>query len=289
MNKNPSYSEQELINIINENLKQSANIIYKKATKLCKHGIVDENCFWYHSAWQYLRLLNLVSSPTWHDNFYLPELVNIFCSNQKLNVLVSGTADYTILAYVIYAAKVTNCNVNIDVLDTCKTPLYACKEYAKKQNYKIKTINLNIFDHNKTNYYDVILTDAFLTRFNKTDAQGVVNKWHTLLKQNGKLITTVRVHLSNEKSSAILINTLNNNFIERAKENSQELNAYINKTPDEIAQIAKTYIENMKSNSLGDDKDIINLFKEYKCKTKLKTVVGELKQTTYLEIVATKQ
>jgi len=41
----------------------------------CVGGYLSgSSCSWYHSAWQYLRLIDMVSTPSWHGNFYADQL-----------------------------------------------------------------------------------------------------------------------------------------------------------------------------------------------------------------------
>lgn len=205
------FKKEIMIMELNKCLKESANLIYNKSKELCKNGIMDEDCFWYHSIWQYLRLFNMVSSPTWHDKFYSEELTNALIRGEEQNILICGTADYSLLAYVLYAIKTSNqTNVNIYVLDTCKTPLYCCKWFAEKENIKIKTINVDILNYNKNNYFDLIGTDAFLTRFERKKVPQLIDKWYELLKENGKIITTVRIHEKDELSKEQKIKLIEN-------------------------------------------------------------------------------
>jgi len=46
---------------------------------------------------------------------------------------------------------------------------------------------------NLTSVYDLIITDAFLTRFNNVEKDIVAKQWNRALKPNGHVITTVRV------------------------------------------------------------------------------------------------
>ena len=273
--------------IINNSLKISANLMYDKANELCENEIFDSNCTWYHSVWQYLRLLNVVSTPVWHDEFYTKELFESLDSGY--NILISGTADYSMLVYVAEAIKKLNLrDTKIYVLDSCKTPLYCCKWYAEKNNLIINTVNENILKYEKNNFFDVICTDAFLTRFDKKIVPEVIEKWRNLLKNDGKIITTVRIHDKNDSDSSNKEETINH-FINNVKLKTVENKKYIKFSPEQMADLAENYIRKMKSNNLGDEKDILNLFEKFSTKYNIKTVKGELKQTKYLELVAKKE
>lgn len=277
----------EILNL-EEPLKESASLICEKAKTLCAHGVMADDCCWYHSVWQYLRLMNMVSTPIWHNEFYQNSLQEAIKGKSSVNILVSGSADYCTLAYVINAVKISKCNATIHVLDTCKTPLFACEWYANRENIKIETINQDILKYDNNNFYDIISTDAFLTRFDKENAQNVVNKWHELLKSNGKVITTVRIYENNKQKSQEEINKNVEEFTERAKVRSKCLENITKLNSEQIAQMANVYAKNMKSNSLGNKNDIIKMFANFECKTIVKTVVGEFSETKYLEIFAVK-
>ena len=267
-------------------LKKSANIAYDVANKLCKNGIVDTKCLWYHSVWQYLRLLNVVSSPTWHDEFYNKELLNALNNKLEANILISGTADYSMLAYVIDVSKKSNAKkTNIYVLDTCNTPLYLCEWYAKNNNVVINTINQNIMLYENKNFYDIICTDAFLTRFSKDMVSKVISKWSTLLKKNGKIITTIRVHYDNESK---ITNDEINNFVDKVKYIAEKNKEYIKLKPIEIAKLTENYARKMKSNNIGNEKDIINFFNSFNIHYNIKILCGELRESKYIELVAEK-
>lgn len=163
-------------------LKKSADLSYQTALNNCSHNHVDKSsCNWYHGIWQYLRLLNVVSSPSWHHKFYVKNL----CKNCKdeMNVLISGMADYSMYAYVLLSAKKYNCFCNVTAIDLCKSPLLSAKWYAEQMHEKVTIQQKNIFE--LTGNFDLICADAFLTRFQKDEMIKVLQKWHTLLKNGG--------------------------------------------------------------------------------------------------------
>lgn len=267
---------------LEESIKESSNIIYEKAHVLCGHGIMDDNCVWYHSVWQYLRLLGLVSSPTWHDSFYIESLKNNL--KESNNILISGTADYSMLYYVIEVIKEEGVNANIYVLDTCKTPLYACEWLSKKLEYPINIVNEDILKYSNDNFFDIICTDAFLTRFDKVNAKKVVESWNKLLKNDGKVITTVRIHYKDEEK--IDNETCIKEFLERTEDRYEQYKDYIKISKDKLLELTEEYARKMTSNNLGDSKEILSLFDNFDVNYKENTVSGELHRTDYLEIVA---
>ncbi len=271
---------------LEEPISESADLVCNAAYELCHNGIMDENCVWYHSVWQYLRLLNLVSTPAWHHTFYQTELAQAIKNKKTPKILISGTADYSMLAYVIDTCKRANCNAEITVLDTCQTPLFSCQWFAKRENVNIKCLQQNILKHD-CGPYDIICSDAFLTRFTKKDAGRVANRWNSLLKKGGCVITTVRVH--DHKTSTQNRERQIKEFIEKARERSVKVQEHIQYSPKKIAQMAEEYITRMKSSNLGTEEDILALFNQFLVKYNISNVLGELERSKYLQIVAKKK
>ncbi len=60
---------------LEEPMVRTAPLAELLAQTLCRGAYVSpEDCSWYHGFWQYLRIFDLVSTPTWHSTFYLSEL-----------------------------------------------------------------------------------------------------------------------------------------------------------------------------------------------------------------------
>ncbi len=189
---------------LDEPLVQSASIISGVAPVLCSGNHVDsKGCAWYHGTWQFLRLMDLVSTPTWHHEFYQSALAAAEIRGAR-RILITGTADYSVLAYSIEAfrsrAKATA--ATFTVVDLCGTPLFACQWYAKREGVNVETVADDIFRFaSRTKQeYDVIITDAFLTRFSALETERVLGAWSGLLADNGEVITTIRAHAESQLS-----------------------------------------------------------------------------------------
>jgi len=135
--------ETEFSIFIQNQLIESCDQMYELSKQNCSGSYLDNNsCKWYHSAWQYLRVLDKVSSPTWHFNFYYEEF-NRLITNET-NILVSGTADYSILALIYFVAAKKNVSPKIWVCDICNTPLYICQDFAERNNFSISVLQGDI-------------------------------------------------------------------------------------------------------------------------------------------------
>lgn len=288
------YSISDLPNhFLHEPLMLSADMVSEAAKVLCGYDHMNsESCFWYHSVWQYLRLCNMVSTPTWHNDFYLNKLNDSYNGLENIRVLISGCADYSTLSYAIFVAKEKNLKVEYDVLDLCETPLFACRWYGKETNSKVNTFKKSIFDLDEVEKYNLITTDAFLTRFTKSETLDILNRWNKALKKSGHVVTTVRIHdekhICPKHPSKEVVAEFKNKALKRA----QIWGRYINCEPEEIAYRAEKYASTMISNPIGTKEEILKAFADANFEIiDLEDVElqGELYLSRYLRIYAVKK
>ena len=276
---------------LTEPLLKTAPMADMLADFLCEGSHIDqESCRWYHKAWQYLRILDLVSTPSWHPEFYLGHMIQGIDPKKHYQILISGTADYSTLAYVYEAFKKNTRVFNISVLDLCQTPLILCKWYAASHNFRINTFQRNILELDEGENFDYIVTDAFLTRFDDETKKSIVNKWYRLLNPGGKVVTTIRIVDYKIKKPIKATNEERDNFAETAYNLAVIWKDFVQKEPDYIKEIAWNYADNMGSSPL-DFPTAISIFVNAGFSVELSeknNVKGEMKSTTYLEIIAKK-
>lgn len=297
-----------------EPLAQSADMMATIAKMSCnKRMYVDGTCSWYHGNWQYLRLFNLVSSPAWHSAFYRNALYNVLHGwditspgKARPNVLISGAADYSTLAYVLNAAERAQAPVDVRVVDQCRTPLIACEWYGRLRGMRtrdedhshsrLRVLEMDI--HTITSAeafnvikppYQLITADAFLTRFERDEAAQIVKAWHQLLAPGGAVVTTVRVHPLDEPHSGVLDEV--SNFAIRARNLAARWRPYVRVSLDEITTAARQYAIQMRSFDLGDVSEIRSMFAAAGFQIEPSEpirVQGELHPSHYLQVVARK-
>lgn len=268
---------------LQKDLVVSAPILFELVEKhSCKH--YNKSSYdWYHKAWQFLRILDKVSTPTWHTNFYLEILKEKIKDNSS--ILVSGTADYTILALIIEASKKLSVKPTITIIDICPAPLKICEWYSKKESFKVETIKFDILNDKQKckGKFDIILTDAFLTRFDNENKKNILKFWKSVLAENGVITTTVRIDeaIPYVKISDLEKTTFVNEVLR--KYNDLGLNYNI-----EIEKLASDYITNIKSFSYQSSDDLVSDLKEHNfeiIKFDDALVIGEAKKSYYKRII----
>jgi hypothetical protein len=279
---------------LEEPLVLTADLLNGVAPVLCTGDHVDQSgCDWYHGTWQYLRLLQMVSTPTWHHDFYRKELASaLHTCGDSPNTLITGTADYSMLAYLAESAKQNKTNARLHVLDQCATPLFACRWYAKRNHIELVAHEDDViqFSHRNARMFDLICTDAFLTRFDRSATQAVLAAWSELLKPGARLVTTIRIH---EKSlTARDPETAIKDFRERAMKRARRWEPFLRKSSVEIGELAEVYARSMRSNPIGDEIEIKSLLETAGFEivtSQVGEVPGELFPTVYLRVACVRK
>ncbi|MBR7832869.1 hypothetical protein KDL01_06325 [Actinospica durhamensis] len=308
-------------------LLESAEQMAAIAPVACADNYSGRNCSWYHGAWQYLRLFGMVSNPGWHADFFRNELMRLLDehawrskpagaagagtsqepdgSGERPRILITGTADYSMLAFVIEAwqrsrheATDRRPDPRIDVLDICPTPLLACRWYANHVvPFQIGTHEADIRKEStvktlcsEVDGYHLIVTDAFLTRFDDIDASVVLNRWADLLAPGGHVVTTVRLHPEDQPGDGLDEIT---EFTMRARGIARRWKPQLRSSIDAICDDAREYARRITSTDLGGKQEVVGLFNaagfEIMQCTPSERLQGELQSTKYLRVIARKR
>lgn len=241
----------------------------------CKGGYIDTNdCSWYHENWMLLRRLHLVSNPLWHEDFYKSAIRELDCTQKK--VLVLGTADFS-MPLLCYNAGIKA----LDICDICNSPLNICNIIAQ-----IYSLNWNTYKgdikYGLSKKYDIIIDDAFLTRFKYCDKHDVLKKISDSLNPSGFYITTIRKGW-NKGEPVVPTLEQKNNFINKALSvaEAKEMDAEV------VKKAASSYINNMISYPIKDKDNLKSLvegiFKIEKCITV--SVPGECEPSIYYQVI----
>jgi hypothetical protein len=272
---------------LEEPLVQSASLLAAVAPVLCAGDHVDPgDCGWYHGTWQYLRLMDMVSTPTWHHDFYVSALADSLPTGPG-SVCITGTADYSVLAYVIEALRTAGSQATITVVDLCQTPLFACQWYAKRAGVSITTVAQDIltFAGRHPEEFDLVVTDAFLTRFDRSKAADVATAWRGMLRPGGRVVTTIRAH--DETQRVQTADDAVRAFSERALTRWARWEPFVPEPRANVSVRAETYATRMQSNVIGSEDTIKSLLSDIFNiqKSELASVPGELYPTKYLRVI----
>ena len=275
---------------LEEPMLTSAPLAGEVAGVMCKGSyLVGEDCAWYHSIWQYLRVFNMVSTPTWHANFFLREIRQSLSLKDRLRILITGSADYSTLAHVLWAGLQEKKHPTVHVLDICPTPLFLCQWYAGHVDAVIETIQDDIFEFSPEDNYDLITTDAFLTRFDPSLQPTLIRRWSELLTPGGRLVTTVRLDPGAPAEGIVGSDAQAEEFARRALQGATLWEEVLDVDPQQISDAAFIYASRMRSFSVSSVDQLRQMFEEGGFTLEEMTTVevpGEMVSSVYAEIVA---
>jgi hypothetical protein len=173
----------------------SAPLARSLAPRLCrKDPASGEDCSWYHGLWQDLRIVGLAAPPIHQKEFFLSAFGKLAKRRRSLRVLISGAADYSILAHVLWGCEENRIAVDVVVIDVCDTPLFLNQWYADRAGRKITTVRGDIFEFQSGAPFDVICSHSFLIWFPAQRRAELLGKWLQLLAPEGAAVAVNRVY-----------------------------------------------------------------------------------------------
>ena len=101
----PIADADQLANDISEPLAESAPIAFETAMTNCASADELTGCRVYHAIWQYLRLTDVIRAVRVDGPLFAAAVRAQAARTPLRRILISGTADYSMLAYLGHAAK----------------------------------------------------------------------------------------------------------------------------------------------------------------------------------------
>ena len=173
-----------------EPLAESAPLAWAIAPRLCPGDPQSPSaCVWYHRVWQYLRLLRVITSIRTNSAFLTRTFDGLAPNHPR--VLVSGSADYAMLAHLwhAYAGR----TLDVTVVDLCPTALYLNEWYAGRFGFRLSAVHSDALEYIADRPYDLICTHNFVGRFDAAARRRLLARWAMLLRPGGVIVTTQRI------------------------------------------------------------------------------------------------
>jgi SAM-dependent methyltransferase len=173
-----------------EPLAESAPVAWALAPTLCGGDPRShDSCLWYHRVWQYLRLLDIITSIRTNTAFLQATLQRLAPTHPR--VLISGSADYGMLAQLrdAYGAR----PLEVTMLDRCPTSVAMNQWYADRFGLALTPICGDALAVEADRPFDLVCTHNFVGRFDDDARQRLVGRWHSVLRPGGVVVTTQRV------------------------------------------------------------------------------------------------
>jgi SAM-dependent methyltransferase len=110
-------------------------------------------------------------------------------------VLISGSADYGMLAQLLHAFRLEEVEPEVVMIDRCRTPVRVNEDYARRVGAEIEGICGHVLEVELAPV-DLICTHSFFSFFAPAERPALMAAWHRLLRPGGLLITSTPMWLS---------------------------------------------------------------------------------------------
>ena len=137
-------------------------------------------------------MIGVVASPQRNGGFYRRALCAAAERGDR-RVLISGAADYSMLAHVLAAFDEAGAIPEVEVSDRCPTPLLLSRWYASSRSRAIHTRVVDAVDYEASAPFDIVITDSLLTLLSPEMRERVVARWSSALVPGGRVITSLRI------------------------------------------------------------------------------------------------
>ena len=113
-------------------------------------------------------------------------------------VLISGCADYSMLAHLWHAGATVGVDLHVTVLDICPTPLRLNTWYAERQGRAVQTVCTDVLAHQPSIGYDLVVTSSFLGFFGPQVRPTLFQAYRRMLRDGGQLVFSNRLRAAPE-------------------------------------------------------------------------------------------
>ena len=226
---------------IDEPLQDSALLALHWARELCQPASAGHpGCAWYHGSWQALRLFGVFHSIRSDDDFLLPALQRMIADGAR-RILVSGAADYALLARIAWAAGEHARELRVTVLDQCATPLRLNAWYGERVGIDVRTMQGNVLELQAPAEYDLVCTHSFICFFDQADRQRLLRTWWDCLGPGGVVLTAQRARTADTEPVIRYSQTEIDELAARAQALAETRGAGHGFDPQQLRELARGY------------------------------------------------
>jgi SAM-dependent methyltransferase len=220
------------------------------------------SCAWYHGFWQYIRLFGLGAAPSVHSAFVLSTLKHLANTGEFGSVLISGAADYSMLAHAVCAYRSEDAVLQPTIVDICNTPLSLNRWYAERVSIGIETQQCDIRRFKHPRQFDLVCTHAFLGYFSSDERAQVVRKWWELLRPGGKVVTVQMIRPDVGQQTLRFTQAQQESFVKQIARCADEEHRLDEDAKEWIVNAAQDYAEKFWTHPIKTEGELADLFEQ---------------------------
>jgi SAM-dependent methyltransferase len=249
--------------VIDEPLELSAPLARQLASRLCwKNPATGESCEWDHGFWQYLRILGLAPAPKRQADFYREAFEQLVDSGSRPRILISGAADYGMLAVVLAAFRERGIEPQLTVVDICETPLALNRWFAERESIEIHTHCSDLLSYTSTVAFDLICSHALLGYFSPTQRPALLSNWHTLLRPGGAVVTVAPIRPAAAFEPTGFTPAQASAFCAAVLKRATEMRSVLDIEPEEALRCAQRTVSQKRAFSVTSIEETRSLFEQ---------------------------
>ncbi len=246
---------------MNEPLADSAPLAWVEAPRRChRDPVTAETCLWYHQVWQYLRLLGVISTIRTNTDFLTRVFRDLARTGEYRRVLISGAADYSMLAHLKCSYDQERGELDATVLDRCDTSLFLNGWYADRHQMRLDTVCANALESAPEGPFDLVCTHNFLGRFDARARRRLIARWRELLRPGGVVVTTLRIRPNDPGERSIYTDDQARHLGDRVAGLARAYRPQLDVDPDELARAVYEYAIRKGGYVIRSNREITDVF-----------------------------
>jgi len=244
-------------------LVESAPLARWIAERLCRDNpVLGGNCAWYHGFWQFLRVMDLVTTPGHQAAFYRSAIARAAPRDRPARVLISGAIDYATLAHVLDGCAAQGATADVTVVDVCDTPLFLNLWYAQRVGARVRTVRCDVVEFEAPGEYDAVCTHSFFGQFSPDRRPALLRRWASLLRPGGSAITVNRLRPRKTRDEAGFSTHEARALRETVVRQGLALREVIGLTQDELERCADAYSARRRPHPVSSREEFAALFEQ---------------------------
>jgi SAM-dependent methyltransferase len=249
--------------VIDEPLELSAPLARQLASRLCRiDPATGGSCEWEHGFWQYLRILGLVPVPKRHADFYREAFEQLIDNGSRPRILISGAADYGMLALLIGLFQERGIEPQVTVVDMCETPLALNRWFAERESIEIYTHCSDMLSYTSDMPFDMISTHGFFCYFSPRQRLALIANWHTLLRPGGAVVTVAPITPGAPCEPTTFTPAQAAAFCAAAFKRATEMRGILDIEPEEVLRGAQRMVTQRRAYSVTSIEEFRSLFQQ---------------------------
>lgn len=204
--------------------------------------------------------MGLAATPEQHADFYRRGFQSLTGGSVAPRVLVSGAADYSMLAHVLAIYRERGLEPAVTVVDTCDTPLFLNRWYAEREAASVECSRCDILEYAAGAPFDAICTHSFLVQFSPEQRIRLLTKWRQLLRPGGAVITVTRVRATAGTERVGFSPEQARSFRATVLGKAESMRALLQVDPAEMAREAEIYMNGQRPWPVRSREEIQQLF-----------------------------